>query len=202
MIAVGKSFTRRQFLGASGASLASSLAATGSAEAASTDEAKPAGRRPNIILFMPDERRADAVACFGNPVVKTPNLDRLASQGTRFANCSVLYPVCGASRCSLLTGWPTSMRRHRSLFYFLRPEEPNLFGYLKQNGYDVFRYGKNDALAAQSFCDSVTYWNQPAPLALRPRSMQLGLQIRSCQGSVHVYVGSQAYWRLSARVRC
>lgn len=160
------SLNRRQFLGASGASLASSLTAADRAAGSSADERKPAGRRPNIILFMPDELRADAVACFGNPVVKTPNLDRLASQGTRFANCSVQYPVCGASRCSLLTGWPTSVRGHRSLFYFLRPEEPNLFRYLKQSGYDVFWYGKNDALAAQSFGDSVTYWNEPDILAL------------------------------------
>lgn len=159
------SFSRRQFLAASGASLASSAAA-GSGAASSADEKKPKGGRPNIILFMPDELRADAVACFGNPVVRTPNMDRLASEGTRFANCSVQYPVCGASRCSLLTGWPTSVRGHRSLFYFLRPEEPNLFRYLKQSGYDVFWFGKNDALAAQSFCGSVTYWNQPTILAL------------------------------------
>lgn len=108
---------------------------------------------------MPDELRADALACFGNPVASTPNFDKLAAQGTRFANCHVQYPVCGASRCSLLTGWPTSVRGHRSLAYFLRPEEPNLFRYLRQAGYDVFWFGKNDALAAQSFYDSVSEWN-------------------------------------------
>lgn len=168
------SFTRRQFLGASGATLASSLAPPGSAEASAADEAKPTRQRPNIILFMPDELRADALACFGNPVAKTPNLDRLAREGTRFANCSVQYPVCGASRCSLLTGWPTSVRGHRSLFYFLRPEEPNLFRYLKQNGYDIFWFGKNDALAAECFCESVTYWNQPDILALLASALGRG----------------------------
>ncbi len=108
---------------------------------------------------MPDELRADALSCFGNPVCRTPNMDKLAAEGTRFSNCYVQYPVCGASRCSLLTGWPTSVRGHRSLYYFLRPDEPNLFRYLKDNGYDVFWYGKNDALAAQSFYQSVTAWN-------------------------------------------
>jgi choline-sulfatase len=121
-------------------------------------------RQPNLILFMPDEMRADALACYGNPVTKTPNFDRLARGGTRFANCHVQFPVCGASRCSLLTGWPTSVRGHRSLSYFLRPEEPNLFRYLRQAGYDVFWYGKNDALAAQCFYDSVTMWNYPKQL--------------------------------------
>lgn len=119
--------------------------------------------RPNLILFMPDEMRADALSCYGNPLSHTPNFDKLAREGTRFANCFVQYPVCGASRCSLLTGWPTSVRGHRSLFYFLRPNEPNLFRYLRQSGYDVFLYGKNDALAAESFYDSVTMWNYPTP---------------------------------------
>jgi choline-sulfatase len=121
--------------------------------------------RPNLILFFPDEMRADAVGCYGNPVVKTPNLDRLAREGTRFENCHVQYPVCGASRCSLLTGWPASVRGHRSLYYFLRPEEPNLFRYLRRAGYDVFWYGKNDALAPQSFYDSVTEWYDVPPAA-------------------------------------
>ena len=122
-----------------------------------------AGRRPNLILFMPDELRADALACYGNPLTRTPNFDKLAQSGTRFANCHVQFPVCGASRCSLLTGWPTSVRGHRSLFYFLRPDEPNMFRYLRQAGYDVFWYGKNDALAAESFYQSVTEWNYPEP---------------------------------------
>jgi choline-sulfatase len=163
---------RRSFIGISGAGVLGAMA--GSALNLNGQETAPAelslgesgeGRgslhkRPNIVLFMPDEMRADALACYDNPVTKTPNFDRLASQGTRFANCHVQFPVCGASRCSLLTGWPTSVRGHRSLFYFLRPDEPNLFRYLKQSGYDVFWFGKNDALAAQSFYDSVTYWDR------------------------------------------
>src|SRR5208283_483361 len=156
------SASRRQFLGASGASLLSSLAARTSPGAGPDADAAKASPQANIILFIPDELRADALACFGNPVCRTPNLDRLASTGTRFANCHVQYPVCGASRCSLLTGWPTSVRGHRSLYYFLRPEEPNLFRYLKQSGYDVFWYGKNDALAAECIYGSVTEWNYPA----------------------------------------
>ena len=118
----------------------------------------PSGSRPNLILFFTDEMRADALACYGNPVTRTPNLDLLAQQGTRFAECHVQYPVCGASRCSLLTGWPTSVRGHRSLYYFLRPDEPNMFRYLKQAGYDTYWFGKNDALSQESFYDSLTEW--------------------------------------------
>lgn len=156
----GPSVKRREFLQISGASLVSSLAGKGSVEASAAD-VKTTPVRPNLILFMPDELRADALACYGNPIVKTPNFDRLAADGTRFANCFVQFPVCGASRCSLLTGWPTSVRGHRSLYYFLRPDEPNMFRYLKQSGYDVFWYGKNDALAAECVYDSATLWNYP-----------------------------------------
>jgi len=134
---------------------------------AAAASAVPAGARqelrarPNIILFVPDELRADALGCYGNPVVKTPNLDHLAQTGTRFAGCHVQFPVCGASRCSLLTGWPASVRGHRSLYYFLKPTEPNMLRYLRQAGYDVFLFGKNDALAPETFASSVTEWRNP-----------------------------------------
>lgn len=145
--------SRRDLL-AAGAGLSAVAAALGPSALA-----QPAAKRPNLILYFPDELRADALGCYGNPVCKTPNFDRLAAEGARFENCHVQYPVCGASRCSLLTGWPVSVRGHRSLFYFLRPDEPNLFRYLRQAGYDVFWFGKNDALAQASFADSVTTWS-------------------------------------------
>jgi arylsulfatase A-like enzyme len=168
-------FNRREFLGMSGASVMTGLVggasgqplqSTSDSSAESPDAGDHLARRPNLILFMPDEMRADSLACYGNPVTKTPNFDRLANEGTRFANCHVQFPVCGASRCSLLTGWPTSVRGHRSLQYFLRPDEPNLFRYLRRAGYDVFWYGKNDALAAQSFYDSVTHWQDAGEAAM------------------------------------
>ena len=40
--------------------------------------------RPNLLLFMPDQLRADSVGAFGNPVVSTPNIDSLATDGVRF----------------------------------------------------------------------------------------------------------------------
>jgi arylsulfatase A-like enzyme len=160
--------TRRGFLGLSGATMLSGLVPgppAQNAPPAGNAQASTLKQRPNLILFMPDEMRADSLACLGNPVIRTPNYDRLAADGAKFSNCHVQYPVCGASRCSLLTGWPTSVRGHRSLYYFLRPEEPNLFRYLRQSGYDVFWFGKNDALAAQCFYDSVTEWS---PTGKRP----------------------------------
>src|SRR5438552_11264271 len=164
MSARGAKWTRRELLGASASwMLALSLKPSGMASAESTAQnARPGARaRPNIVLFVPDELRADALACYGNPVVRTPHFDRLAKMGTRFESCHVQFPVCGASRCSLATGWPTSVRGHRSLYYFLKPNEPNLFRYLRQAGYDVFLFGKNDVLAPETLADSVTEWRNP-----------------------------------------
>lgn len=113
----------------------------------------------NIIIFMPDQLRAESIECYGHPLVKTPNMDALAAQGTRFAHCQSAYPVCTAARCSMMTGWPPHVRGHRSVYYLLQPDEPNLFRYLKNNGYDVYWYGKNDLLVHEIFEESVTHWN-------------------------------------------
>jgi arylsulfatase A-like enzyme len=109
----------------------------------------------NFIFFVPDELRAESVGCYGHPLAPTPNMDRLAAQGTRFAQCHVQHPVCTPSRCSLMTGWYPHVRGHRTLWHMLRPDEPQLLRYLKQAGYQVHWYGKNDLLAEASFAGSV-----------------------------------------------
>jgi arylsulfatase len=51
-------------------------------------------RRPNILLLYTDQQRYDTLACNGNPLAHSPNLDRLASQSVRFENFFVRAPVC------------------------------------------------------------------------------------------------------------
>lgn len=148
--------TRRGFLGTA------ALAAQAQKVSAATG--------PNLILFMADELRAESIACYGHPLVKTPHMDRLAAEGTRFPQCHVQNTVCEPSRCSFLTGWPVHVRGHRSLYYGLHPDEPNLFRYLKEAGYDVYWYGKNDLLSPDSFAASVTHAEAgpPAGMVTRP----------------------------------
>ena len=109
----------------------------------------------NFIIFQPDELRAESVGCYGHPLAPTPNIDALAAQGTRFDQCHVQHAVCTPSRCSMMTGWYPHVRGHRTLWHLLRPDEPNMLKYLKQNGYTVHCYGKNDLLAQASFAESV-----------------------------------------------
>lgn len=60
--------------------------------------------RPNILLIITDQQQAGMMSCTGNPWVKTPNLDRLASGGARFEKAYCTNPVCIPSRFSLFTG--------------------------------------------------------------------------------------------------
>ena len=111
----------------------------------------------NFIIFNPDEMRAESVGCYGHPIVQTPNIDRLAAEGTRFDNCFVQHTVCTPSRCSMMTGWYPHVSGHRTLWHLLRPHEPNLYKYLKQAGYYIYwDGGHNDLLSPESFPDSVS----------------------------------------------
>jgi arylsulfatase len=60
--------------------------------------------RPNILWLMADEFRFDALKCAGNPVVATPNLDRIAHEGVRFSTTYTVCPVCSPSRASAFSG--------------------------------------------------------------------------------------------------
>jgi arylsulfatase len=66
-----------------------------------------AQRKPNLVLFLPDQQRADTIACYGGAKVHAPNLNKLASESMIFERAYVTHPVCTPSRSSLMTGtWP------------------------------------------------------------------------------------------------
>jgi arylsulfatase A-like enzyme len=61
-------------------------------------------KKPNIIFILTDDQRAEAMGYAGNKIIKTPEMDKLASQGIYFKNAFVTTPICAASRASILTG--------------------------------------------------------------------------------------------------
>ena len=61
-------------------------------------------RSPNILFILPDQLRAQALHCYGDPNVRTPNIDRLASEGLTFHNTVANTPVCCPARANMLTG--------------------------------------------------------------------------------------------------
>ncbi len=66
--------------------------------------ANPDGRRPNILFLMSDQQRWDLAGFAGNPVVRTPNLDRLAANAVVFDNCYTPSPVCIPARQAMAAG--------------------------------------------------------------------------------------------------
>jgi choline-sulfatase len=72
-----------------------------------TDDPSATGTRTprtNVLLILTDDQGVWAAGCYGNPDIRTPNLDRLAREGMRFARFFVATPVCSPSRATLLTG--------------------------------------------------------------------------------------------------
>ena len=115
--------------------------------------------RPNLLIFMPDQLRADCVGAFGNPVIQTPNIDALAARGTRFEQAYSQHSVCSPSRVSIFTGWYPHVAGHRTLTHLLKPWEPNLLRLLRDAGYHVAWMGqRGDTFAAGGTAESTDFY--------------------------------------------
>ncbi|HZJ20475.1 MAG TPA: sulfatase-like hydrolase/transferase [Pricia sp.] len=100
--------------------------------------------RPNIIFILTDDQRFDALGYAGNKLISTPEMDKLAKEGTYFKNAMVTTPICAASRASILTG--LYERTHNFNFQtgnirasYMENSYPTI---LKNNGYKTAFYGK------------------------------------------------------------
>ncbi len=84
-----------------------------------------ANDRTNVLFLICDDLNTD-IGCYGHAQVKTPNIDRLAAQGTRFEHAYCQYPLCGPSRASFMAGmYPDQTLIHRNAVY-LREHVPNV----------------------------------------------------------------------------
>lgn len=68
----------------------------------------------NIVLILADQHRADCLGCYGNPVVQTPHIDRLAARGVRFTQAHTVAAICTPARASIQTG--LAPRNHGLIF--------------------------------------------------------------------------------------
>lgn len=110
--------------------------------------------QPNILFILIDDMGNSDLSCFGSTRVKTPAIDRLASEGIRFTRFYDAAPICSPSRCAFLTGqYPGRWRitsflasreedRKRGLVDWLDPKAPSLARFLSDAGYHTAHVGK------------------------------------------------------------
>ena len=104
-----------------------------------------AGERPNVLLIVSEDNGPE-LGCYGDPYARTPNLDRLASEGARFERAFVPYSVCSPSRAAFLTGlYPhqngqIGLATHKFAMY--DENTPNVVTLLKSIGYHTGMIGK------------------------------------------------------------
>lgn len=127
--------SRRDFL----ASSAAALSAWGCGSAPPRgEEAQPL----NVLFLFPDQMRAQAMGCMGNPDVKTPHLDRLAAEGLLFRNHFANTPVCCPARANILTGKYAHANGMTANDFRLRESETTLAELYREAGYRTGFIGK------------------------------------------------------------
>jgi len=114
--------------------------------------------KPNILFIVVDDLRPE-LGCYGATHIQSPNIDRLASEGTLFQRAYCNIPVCGASRASLLTGLRPTRTRFLNYQAQVDKEAPStitLPKHFKNNGYQTISNGKVFHHAK----DALDSWNE------------------------------------------
>ena len=117
-------------------------------------------RRPNIIFLLTDDQRSDILSFAGNPIIQTPNLDKLAREGIFFENAFVSTSICSVSRASILSG--QYGRRHQ-IWGFGKSFSQAQFAetypmVLKNAGYTVGFIGKYGVGSTDLPASEFNYW--------------------------------------------
>lgn len=103
--------------------------------------------RPNFVFILADDLGYGDLGCYGNKVIQTPNLDKMAAEGMRFTNCYSASPVCAPSRAGILTGrWPDRAGIHEIVLgnseAHLKMSTNSIAPLLKDVGYRTAVFGK------------------------------------------------------------
>src|SRR5258708_2381135 len=130
--------------------LLGALGAAGSAFAA------PNGRPPNILYIMADDHAAHAISAYGSKINRTPNIDRLASEGVRLTNCFCTNSICTPSRAAILTGQYSNKNGVYTLDDVLDPGRNHVAKELQRTGYQTAMIGKWHLASDPTAFD---YWN-------------------------------------------
>ncbi len=152
-------------------------------------------KRPNIIIFNPDEMRWDTMGHMGiNPAAHTPFIDRFAKEeAVSFSNAYCQNPVCCPSRCSFLTGLYPHVNGHRTMQYLLHENDSTIFSELKRAGYYVWMNDRNDFMAGQvpdlleSQADEIYSGRENPKVRIADHGIPLNPNIRGEKGEKFYY---------------
>jgi arylsulfatase A len=107
-----------------------------------------AADKPNVILIFADDMGYNDLSCYGSKKIKTPNLDRLASEGKRFTSFMVASSVCSPSRAALMTGcYPKRVSMEKHVLFpqskkGINPDEYTMADHFRSAGYATTAIGK------------------------------------------------------------
>lgn len=107
--------------------------------------------KPNIVIFLTDDLNQQDVGCYGNPDVRTPNMDKLAAEGMRFNRAYAASPMCAPSRSVMFTGLYPFRNGSQMNHFTVRPNTKNLPQFLQKLGYRVVISGKTDVFPLHNF---------------------------------------------------
>src|SRR5690606_22193757 len=119
--------------------------------------------------IISDDLTSTALSCYGNSVCRTPNIDRVASQGTLYTHAYSNYPVCGPSRASMMFGYyPTATQTYGYVSgrKNVGPERKSWAQLFKENGYytarvgKIFHMGTKDFIAGTDGTDDEASWTE------------------------------------------
>jgi choline-sulfatase len=99
--------------------------------------------KPNVLLIMADQLRADALGCYGNEICRTPNIDALAADGVLFENSFTPNPICVPARASITTGnYSHRATGAKENWGRIRDDQPKLAEHFGRHGYRTYALGK------------------------------------------------------------
>lgn len=143
--------------------------------------------KPNILIFMSDQHNPNVMGCAGDPIIRTPNMDRLAEEGMRFDRCYTAAPICVPARMSFMSGrrpnennvndntdmlsssilcWPARLRQagyHTALIGRMHFEGPDQWHGFEKTYEDLRHWRGNMAVRNQEESEAVPAWSYWSP---------------------------------------